>query len=535
METAAAALPQDGALVLALDGENPWLHYPEGGGVFLRALIEGVAASQLEPATLAELAGRLEPAGLSRLHPGSWIGGTFSTWIGHPEKSRAWSLLAAVRKLVGDGDPPPSMMLAEGSDWFWWLGDDNPTPLAPLYDEIFRRHLTDACEQAGVTPPGELARPLKATPAPAAGAGGLFRSQEGPAMSELRFDPIKQRWAIIASERKLRPHEFVLPQLGASTDLLADCPFEAGHEQLTPPEILSIAPPVPRADGSPWQVRVVPNKFPALRVEGTVDREGIGIFDRVSGVGAHEVIVESPDHHREMADLEAAELALVFRAYRERLIDLRRDTRLRYALIFKNAGREAGASLSHPHSQLIATPIIPTFVITELNAGRQHFRRKERCIFCDLIHQEELLGDRIAIAGDRFIALQPFAAALPFETWILPRRHCHDLAAVADDELLALAAIVRDLLRRMRSLLGDPPYNMVVHTAPSPHPRPGQPDYWSTIEYDFHWHLEIVPRITRLAGFEWGSGYTINPTPPEEAARFLREADPDGGAHEEAG
>ncbi len=347
-------------------------------------------------------------------------------------------------------------------------------------------------------------------------------------MSELRFDPITRRWVIIAPERKLRPHEFLVPHPHEDASPPEACPFEPGREHLTPPEILRLPPP----DGGPgWQVRVVPNKFPALRVEGEVHREGLGLHDRVTGVGAHEVIIESPDHTRELADLSLDELTLVFIAWRERIADLRRDLRLRYVLVFKNKGAGAGASLAHPHSQLIATPIIPRVVVQELASARDHFRSKERCIFCDLIRQEQRLGERVALQTEHHIALEPFASAFPFETWILPREHHHDLASAGDDQLRALAVMVRDLLRRLRALLGDPPYNMIVHTAPSPHPRPGQPDYWSTIEHDYHWHIELTPRITRLAGFEWGSGYTINPTPPEEAARFLRETDPDGGPH----
>jgi len=346
-------------------------------------------------------------------------------------------------------------------------------------------------------------------------------------MSELRFDPITARWVIIAPERKLRPHEFLVPHPHRPSPVNG-CPFEPGRESMTPPEILRLPPP---GGGKGWQVRVVPNKFPALRVEGEVTREGLGLHDRVSGVGAHEVIIESPRHDAVMAELEPEELALVFAAWRHRIADLRRDVRLRYVLVFKNEGREAGASLSHPHSQLIATPIIPRAVVQELGAAREHFRAKERCIFCDLIRQELRLDERVALETEQYVALEPFASAFPFETWILPRAHRHDLATASDGDLLALAIIVRELLQRLRSLLGNPPYNMVVHTAPSPHPRPGLPDYWSTIEHDFHWHVELIPRITRLAGFEWGSGYTINPTPPEEAARFLKEADPDGGLH----
>lgn len=345
-------------------------------------------------------------------------------------------------------------------------------------------------------------------------------------MSELRFCPVKHRWSIIAPERKMRPHEFTIPGSGGADDPTTS-PFLPGHESLTPPEIMTVPRPGGAGGPSGWQVRVVPNKFPVLRVEGDITREGVGLYDRVSGVGAHEVIVENPDPTRELADLEIAEIAQVLHAYRSRLLDLRRDPRLRYILIFKNRGRDAGASIAHPHSQLIATPIIPTFIVQELKSSREHFRHKERCLFCDILRQELRLEERIAIETGSFVALEPFASAFPFETWILPKTHAHDFALAEDDDLEDLAAILRDFLRRIRSLLQDPPYNLVLHTAPSPHPRPGQPDYWSTIDHDYHWHLEIVPRITRIAGFEWGSGFTVNPTPPEEAARCLREQDGD--------
>jgi UDPglucose--hexose-1-phosphate uridylyltransferase len=183
--------------------------------------------------------------------------------------------------------------------------------------------------------------------------------------------------------------------------------------------------------------------------------------------------------------------------------------------------------VNHAHSQLIASPIIPTAVVEELNSCRRHYRHRERCLFCDVIRQELRLSERVCLQTEGFVALAPFAASVPFETWILPRHHSHDFAIATDGELYDLAVILRDLLRRIRSLLNDPPYNMVLHTAPSPHPRPGQPDYWTTIEQDYHWHIGFAPRITTTAGFEWGSGYTINPTPPEDAARFLQGADPD--------
>jgi len=345
-------------------------------------------------------------------------------------------------------------------------------------------------------------------------------------LSELRYDPIRMRWTIIAEERKMRPHEFNIPSHSAAEDRVT-CPLCPTADHSSEVELLVIPRPGPSGSGPDWQVRVVANRFPVLRVEGELRREGLGLFDRLTGVGAHEIIVENPDHDRELEDLSVREISSVFKAARARMLDLRRDVRLKYALLFKNKGPDAGASLSHPHCQLIATPAIPPFVVQELRTSRDHFARKERCIFCDVIRQEQRLDERVALESSRFIALAPYASAFPFETWILPKDHAHDFAHAADDDLDGLAAILRDVLRRMRVMLRDPPYNLVLHTAPSPHPRPGQTADWSTIEHDYHWHLELVPRITRIAGFEWGSGYTINPTPPEEAARFLREADPE--------
>jgi UDPglucose--hexose-1-phosphate uridylyltransferase len=513
----AREVPAEASIVIALDGENPWNHFPSGGGQFLRELMDRMHhhGPELAPATLESVVDTANPATLETLHPGSWINSIFATWIGHPEKIHAWKVLADVRSAIEShgGDLPRSLLLAEGSDWFWWLGDDNPTELAPLYDEIFRRHLADACAQAGLEPPVDLDQPLKILTGP---------STNDATVSEIRHCQVKQRWTIVAPERQERPGEGVL--LDTSEPLAAeDDPFAPGNESQTAPEIFRLPP----QDIGPWQVRVFANAFPALRVEGEVAREAVGLNDIVTGVGAHEIIVETPEPGRELADLDVDDIQLVLEAYRARLLDLRRDTRLRHVLIFKNKGFEAGASVSHAHSQLIATPIIPTAMASELTSCREHYSRRERCLFCDLIRQEQRLAERICLETDRYIALAPFAAASPFETWILPKTHHHDFAQSTDVDLQGMAVILRDFLRRIRALLDDPPYNLVLHTAPNPHPRPGRPGYWSTIEHDYHWHFEFAPRANRLAGFEWGSGFAINPTPPEEAARLLQEIDAD--------
>jgi UDPglucose--hexose-1-phosphate uridylyltransferase len=273
----------------------------------------------------------------------------------------------------------------------------------------------------------------------------------------------------------------------------------------------------------------VPNKFPALRVEGDLNRRGVGIFDLMDGVGAHEVVIESPLHQWRMADGPPESLELVLRASQARLTDLYRDLRFRYVVIFRNFGQAAGASLDHPHSQLIAVPITPKRVKEELAAARDYYSRKERCLFCDIIRQEQLLGDRVVLDREHFIAMSPFAARFPFELVIYPKRHDHDFRNLDDERRLALAQILHDCLRHLRPALGDPAYNYVVNTCPNPVPRPGKPGHWGTLALDYHWHLEIMPRVTRIAGFEWGTEFYINPVSPEDAAQFLREMIADEG------
>ena len=251
--------PEEASIVIALDGENPWLHFPEGGGRFLRELFERINDSgpELVPATLGAICETSRPEALEHLHPGSWINSIFATWIGDAEKTRAWEVLADVRNAIAEtgNERPDSLLLAEGSDWFWWLGDDNPTELAPLYDRIFRHHLTDACEQAGIVPPVDLRRPLKPH---------VDTSTEASTVSELRYCAVKHRWTIIAPERKQRPGEG-FPSDTNKPVAVEDDPFAAGNEAQTEAEIFRIPA---AAEGVPWQVRVFANSFPALRVEG---------------------------------------------------------------------------------------------------------------------------------------------------------------------------------------------------------------------------------------------------------------------------
>jgi UDPglucose--hexose-1-phosphate uridylyltransferase len=329
-------------------------------------------------------------------------------------------------------------------------------------------------------------------------------------MPELRKDPITGRWVIISTERGRRPSSFRSVSKRTQAKL---CPFCPGHEDSTPPEILSYRTPGTEPNRPGWSLRVISNKYPALRVEGDLNRVGEGLYDKMNGIGAHEVFIETPEHAHDLVDMSDEQVRNVFWAYRERIVDLERDRRFQYVLIFKNHGEAAGASLEHSHSQLIATPIIPKKVIEEIVGARRYFEYKERCIFCDIVRQELDDEERLVADYDSFITIQPFASRFPFETWLIPKTHQSSFLEMSDADYAVLARAMKDTLRRLKEALNDPPFNYVLHTAPITKEHH---------EY-YHWHFEIIPKLTKMAGFEWGSGFYINPTTPEEAAAFLRE------------
>jgi UDPglucose--hexose-1-phosphate uridylyltransferase len=332
------------------------------------------------------------------------------------------------------------------------------------------------------------------------------------------------RWVIIAPERARRPEQFTWPKQERQP---SPCVFCGGQEYRDPTEIYAVRSHGTAKNTPGWQVRVLPNKFPVLRIEGKLVREGVGMFDMMSGVGAHEVIVETPDHDAELADLPEAHIAHVLRAYRERMSDLAGDNRFKYVLIFKNQGYQAGATLAHAHSQLIATPVTPKRVKEELTGAQRYYEFKRRCVFCDIIKQEtRVTPERLVLDSETFIVISPFAARMPYETWIIPKQHNCDFVSINESELHGLAHALKQTLMRVRRALNDPPLNFLIHTAPFRRPRAG---YWTSIQHDYHWHLEIIPRMTRPAGFEEGSGFYINPVPPEEAAETLVGTKIEGG------
>jgi len=341
-------------------------------------------------------------------------------------------------------------------------------------------------------------------------------------MPELRRDPLGGRWVIIATERAKRPSDFA--GTAEPNDTQEDCPFCEGHESETPPEIFGVRPNGSKANAPGWRVRVVPSIKPILRIEGELSRRGKGIYDVMQGVGAHEVLVEDPQHVANLADCSTDQIACVLKAATQRIQDLRRDPRFRYVLWFKNYGVVAGAGqIRHTRSQLIATPVTPKRVKEELAGALRYFQDKDRCLLCDLLRQELELRDRVVLESNAFVVLCPFASRFPFELSLFPKRHACDFASLSPEATLELAEVLKRLLTGLREILADPPYNYVLHTAPFRHQQ-ARAMHWKSIEEDYHWHLELIPRLTRVAGFEWGSGFYINPTPPEEAARHLREA-----------
>ncbi|MBX3443825.1 MAG: galactose-1-phosphate uridylyltransferase [Planctomyces sp.] len=329
-------------------------------------------------------------------------------------------------------------------------------------------------------------------------------------MHELRKDPIVGRWVIIAPDRITRPvnlHE-VEPPLNDEFD-----PFLEGNEEATPPEILAYRNPGTRPNGPGWRVRVVPNKFPALKVEGELLKRGDGMYDKTTGIGAHEVIIECPHRETNLSRLSVDNIREVLWVYRDRLVDLRRDPRLIHGLIFKNKGALAGASLDHSHSQLIVSPIVPITIQEELEGAEAFYRYRGRSIFSDMIQQELATDSRVVLDSPNFLVICPFASRFPFETWILPKQHSSHFENVTRPAIEELGVVLKQTLRKLEFALDDPPYNFVIHTAPFD--RQELPH--------FLWHIELFPRLTRVAGFEWGSGFYINPVPPENAAKFLRE------------
>lgn len=330
-------------------------------------------------------------------------------------------------------------------------------------------------------------------------------------MHELRKDPLIGRWVAVLSESSPPSGYEMMTENTTETS----CPLCPGREGETPPEITAI-----REDGK-WLVRVIPNFRPIFQIEGDLGRRGVGMYDKMNSIGANEIVIETADHNTPPEDIGAEQILKVITVYRDRLSDLEKDARLRYVFVFKNHGKAAGAIFSHPHSQIVATPIIPKRIKEELDGAKQYYAYKERCVFCDMMREELRMGDRVIYETRDFIAFCPFAPKFPFEFWILPKRHNCAYQDITGSESEDLSLMMMTMIKKLRRVLNNPPYNFVIHTAPNRIPRK---NHWHTLGEDFHWHIEVMPRLRRMSGFEWGSGFYVLTTSPEEGAKYLREA-----------
>lgn len=328
-------------------------------------------------------------------------------------------------------------------------------------------------------------------------------------MSEFRRDPLSGRWVIIGGQRADRPNEFHEETTRCTQ---VSCPFCAGNEAETPPAIAAYP-----ANLTAWRVRVVPNMYPAVTTETSSPppQSDSLLSDCRVGFGQHEVIIESPRHVASLTELTAEEARLVLMAYRARIADLRRSGLFKFVQIFKNVGAAAGASIEHSHSQLIALAEVPDVIKHEVASSREFFRETGGSLL-EALASEQAAQDRIVAASLGFVAFCPFASRFPFEVWLLPRRQQSSFESMQDGELGELAGLLQDVIGRIESAVGCVAYNYFLHTEP-----------FDTLESDhYHWHIEIFPRLTKAAGFEWATGVFINPLDPESAAAALRAAKP---------
>lgn len=336
-------------------------------------------------------------------------------------------------------------------------------------------------------------------------------------MHELRKDPLMNRWIAVMSD-SMTPADYHLFEDGTKE---SGCVLCSGREKETPPEITAIRGNGSNPNEPGWMARVIPSFKPILHVEGDLGRRGIGMYDKMNSIGANEIIIESPSHDTHPEDAGIAQMIKVATTYKNRVSELEKDSRFRYTFIYKDCGKTAGELYHHPHSQVIATPVIPKGIKEELDGSKAYYYYKERCVYCDIINEELRAEERIIMETKNLIAFSPFAPRVPFEFWILPKRHSCAFQDIYDEEMEDLSLILMTTIKKMKTLFKNPPYNYVLHTAPNRMPRK---DHWHTLGEDFHWHMEVTPHLVTKSGFEWDSELYILTTSPEDAAKHLKEA-----------
>ena len=321
-------------------------------------------------------------------------------------------------------------------------------------------------------------------------------------MSQLRKDPIVGRWIIVATERARRPAAFVDPQPTTTDQKQCPCCQDTGSAVLH------------ESHG----VKVINSSAPILDASKPFERRGHGLYDVCHSYGSHEIVVETSGHVAGMADLPEEQIKSVMQVYASRMQAHRQNNFIEYILAYKNYGVAAGSrNIGHSRSQIMAVPVLPMRVKDKINGAQKYFDYHERCLFCDMVSQELKDKERVIVENEHFVVIAPFASRFPFETWVLPKKHHCDFSDGMAGYEASLAAILKDILLRFKTGLNDPAYNYMIQTSPVKDPGSFK-DY-------YHWHIEIIPRLTRVAGFERGTGFYICPIPPEMSASFLREVD----------
>ena len=327
-------------------------------------------------------------------------------------------------------------------------------------------------------------------------------------LSEIRQDKVTKQWVIYAPSRRKRPSDFRKPEEGEavpSSD--PGCPFCPENEKMLPPIIEEY-----RKSDDLVQVRVVPNKYPALTPQGNLERFCEGIYLKMGGYGHHEVVIETPRHDLQPGEMSVSEVGEIIRAYHHRYLALMKEHENMMVIIFRNHGARAGTSLIHPHSQIIATGMVPGHVRWREDAAQRYYDEFGRCVYCDILVHEVSDGRRIVYENSFFAAFVPFAAEVPFEVWIMPKKHQADFGDISAAEQRDLASALSHILATLHQKLHDPDYNYIINTSARYRAR----------EPQLHWYLQVRPRLMTMAGFEFGSGIHINPSLPEEDAAFLK-------------
>ena len=513
----------NGVVHVILDGENAWEYYPNNGLEFFDTLYSELQKNSAFITTITggEISNLpIDHKEIASLKAGSWINGNFDIWIGKKQKNRAWELLCQTQKVILTSQKTLSpetqkminneLMIALGSDWFWWYDDDHFTTQKRSFDDLFRLHLANIYTLLDETIPHTISDPIvQEDQAIQATNGAMHKTTPYVSNdSEFRYCKLTRQWVLFAPSRAKRPHNFE-PQSQIAHETL--CPFDHGSEHLTPPEIERI-----ERDGK-WSARVVPNLYNIL----SIDIESVGkrdeYFDLLSGFGAHEVVIETPDHQKTIFDYEVVAFVDYLTLCKNRLTNLKKDTRLLYVSLFKNRGLQAGASQPHEHSQIIALPFVPKDIEDEITYKKEYYAQYKRALLDDMVYEEKQFESNFIFENESFVCYAPYASRFPYEVRIVAKKKIATLIELGVEPLTHLANALHLLFLKYKSTIGEFDFTMLFKNHPYENCTTSAKEY-------YRFSIHIYPRLTGIAGFELDSGIYINSVLPSEVATRLRNA-----------